>query len=372
MEILVDKIAEKTLETMEFMSESSVEVQEITKPKKTKAKKDKQDKDNPTSIYLKDYVGTGAGIGELSYKKLEAVGVTTIYDVLIRGSNEVKAYTDMEDARLHSLIQICKKILENSKRTRSPKLKISELRKYKANMKKIPSGNKEIDDMLGGGIELEALTEVYGAFASGKTQFSYSILVEALFRLGWKAVWIDCEDTFDPDRLHQIIRARGYGTEMTEDELSTFVDEHLEYIHTPNTDTVVEEVNNLSRRLVEDESVKLIILDGAIGQFREEYLGRGTLASRQQNLAKFMGILKNSAYFFNIAVLITNQVGSNPAQSYGDPTYAVGGNIVGHASTYRMYFKKAGKKRYATAIDSPKQAVFDAEFILNDKGIDNP
>ena len=348
-----------------------VEVQELPKKKKV-AKKKKEYLDNPTSIYLKDYVGSGAGLGDLGFKKLQALGVTTIYDVLIRGSNEIKNATDMEDGRLHTLMKVCSKVLENSKRTRSPKLKISELRKYRAGMKKIPCGNTEIDEMLGGGIELEALTEVFGAFASGKTQFCYSTLVEAMFKNGWKAVWIDCEDTFDPERLNQIIKARGYQGDMTEDELDTFVDEHLTYTHTPNTDTVVEEINNLSQLLVEDESIKLIIVDGATGQFREEYLGRGTLASRQQNLAKFLGIMKNSAYFFNVAFLMTNQVGTDPAKQFGDPTYAVGGNIVGHASTYRLYFKKAGKKRYATAIDSPKQAVFDAEFLLTDKGIDNP
>jgi DNA repair protein RadA len=237
---------------------------------------------------------------------------------------------------------------------------------------KIPSGNDELDEMLGGGIELEALTEVYGAFASGKTQFCYSTLVEAMFRHMWKCVWIDCEDTFDPERLHQIIRARGYGKDMTDEQLDDFVDSKLSYVHTPNTDTVVEEVQNLSPRLVEDESIKLIVIDGATGQFREEYLGRGTLASRQQNLAKFMGVLKNSAYFFNVAVLMTNQVLSDPSQSYGDNIRPVGGHIVGHASTYRLYFKKSGKKRFATAVDSPKQAVFDCEFTLTDKGIDNP
>jgi DNA repair protein RadA len=355
-----------------IMSEEEKITTEVLEIPKTKTKKVKQDKENPTSIYLKDYVGSGAGLGELSYKKLSAVGITTVYDVLIRGSNEIRAYTEMEDARLHNLLVICKKVLETNKRTRSPKLKISELRKYRANMTKVPCGNKELDEMLGGGIELEALTEVYGAFASGKTQFCYSTLVEAMFKHKWKAVWIDCEDTFDPERLHQIIKARGYADDMSVDEIDEFIDQNLQYTHTPNTDTVVEEVQNLSAKLVEDESIKLIIIDGATGQFREEYLGRGTLASRQQNLAKFMGVLKNSAYFFNVAVLMTNQVLTNPAQQYGDPIVPVGGHIVGHASTYRLYFKKAGKKRYATAIDSPKQAVFDCEFVLTDKGIDNP
>ena len=124
------------------MTDEEIELTtEVADIPKVKEKKAKQDKENPTSIYLKDYVGSGAGLGELSYKKLEAVGVTTVYDVLIRGSNEIRAYTEMEDARLHNLIMICRKVLETNKRTRSPKLKISELRKYRAIMLKIPAGH---------------------------------------------------------------------------------------------------------------------------------------------------------------------------------------------------------------------------------------
>jgi DNA repair protein RadA len=353
-----------------MVEEVAVEVQELPKPKKTK--KVKQDKDNPTSIYLKDYVGAGVALGDVSYKKLESVGITTVYDILIRGSNEIKNLTDMENDRLHKLIQLCIKVLENNKRTRSPKLSISDLFKYRANMKKAPCGCKGIDNMLEGGIELEALTEVYGKFASGKTQFAYSVLTEAIFTNGWKVAWIDCEDTFDPARLVQIIKARGYGEGKSDEDILAILDSKLTYTHTANTDLVVEEIQSLSRVLVADEAIKLIIVDGAIGQFREEYLGRGTLASRQQNLAKFMGILKNTAYFFNVAVLITNQVYTDPSQMFGDPTMPVGGDVVGHAPTYRLYFKKAGKKRYATAIDSPKQAVYDEEFILNEKGVDDP
>ena len=122
---------------------------------------------------------------------------------------------------------------------------------------------------------------------------------------------------------------------------------NLTYTHTATTDLVVNETQRLSKQLVEDRETKLIIIDGAIGQFREEYLGRGTLSSRQQNLAKFMGILKNTAYYFNVAVLITNQVYTSPDQMFGDPTMPVGGDVVGHAPTYRIYFQKRGKKRFA-------------------------
>ena len=64
-------------------------------------------------------------------------------------------------------------------------------------------------------------------------------------------------------------------------------------------------------------------------------------------------------------------VQSDPAVMFGDPTKPIGGNIVGHASTYRIYFKKAGKKRIARMVDSPEHPQADAEFLLNNKGVDN-
>ena len=90
---------------------------------------------------------------------------------------------------------------------------------------------------------------------------------------------------------------------------------------------------------------KLVILDGAIGQFREEYLGRGTLAERQMQIARLMSHIKNISFYFRCAVVFTNQVQSDPSMMFGDPIKPIGGNVVAHASTYRLYFKKSGKKR---------------------------
>ena len=42
----------------------------------------------------------------------------------------------------------------------------------------------------------------------------------------------------------------------------------------------------------------LVVLDGAIGQFREEYLGRGTLAERQMQIARLMTHIKNISFYF--------------------------------------------------------------------------
>ena len=79
--------------------------------------------------------------------------------------------------------------------------------------------------------------------------------------------------------------------------------------------------------------------------------------------------LKNITYYFKCTVIFTNQVQSDPSTMFGDPIKPIGGNVVGHASTHRMYFKKSGKKRIARMIDSPEYPQADGEYILDAKGI---
>jgi len=112
-----------------------------------------------------------------------------------------------------------------------------------------------------------------------------------------------------------------------------------------------------------------VVIDGGIGQFREEYLGRGTLAARQNQIARLMTHLKNISFYFRCTVVYTNQVLSDPSIMFGDPTKPIGGNVVGHAATYRIYFKKSGRKRIARMVDSPEHPVADAPFTLDASGI---
>jgi len=61
---------------------------------------------------------------------------------------------------------------------------------------------------------------------------------------------------------------------------------------------------------------------------------------------------------------------SNPAQMFGDPTVAIGGNIVGHASTYRLYLRR-GKQgsRVAKLIDSPNLPENEIVYYVNAGGV---
>ncbi|MGI0043607.1 MAG: hypothetical protein ACRD47_07840 [Nitrososphaeraceae archaeon] len=124
-------------------------------------------------------------------------------------------------------------------------------------------------------------------------------------------------------------------------------------------------------RYINEFNAKLVILDSIFSLHRAEYLGRGTLAERQQRLNALLHKIIRLAEMFNIAVVITNQVQSSPDMFFGDPTKAAGGNIVAHTSTYRIYLRKSGENRIARMIDSPYHPYSQIRFTVNERGVDD-
>jgi DNA repair protein RadA len=129
-------------------------------------------------------------------------------------------------------------------------------------------------------------------------------------------------------------------------------------------------IKNLGK-YVDDFKAKLVIIDSIISLHRAEFAGRGTLADRQQRLNSMLHKVIRLAEIYNIAIVITNQVQSSPDTFFGDPTKAAGGNVLGHASTYRIYLRKSGENRIAKMIDSPYHPYSDARFTVNERGTDD-
>lgn len=306
------------------------------------------------------------GVGAQTEKKLTEFGVTSLIDLCIRGAKEINEITGVAKPTCDNWVFQSQKILEDNNLIRKSDMTTMELWKYQKNYPVLATKCTELDNLIGGGVKPEATYEIYGQFGAGKTQFCNSLTVEAINNNN-NVIWIDCEDTFKPNRIAEILMAREYCE--SEDDVQPYL-ERITYLYTPNTEQLMGTVNALSKLMMEKKP-RLVILDGAIGQFREEYLGRGTLAERQMQVARLMTHIKNISYYFRCTVIFTNQVQSNPAIMFGDPIEPIGGNVVAHASGYRLYFKKSGKKRLARMIDSPEHAMADAEYILNAKGVDN-
>jgi len=130
-------------------------------------------------------------------------------------------------------------------------------------------------------------------------------------------------------------------------------------------------VKNLGK-YIDDYKAKLVIVDSIISLHRAEFSGRGTLADRQQRLNSIMHKLLRISEIYNVAIIVTNQVQSAPDTFFGDPTKPTGGNVIGHASTYRVYLRKSGENRVAKMIDSPYHPYSEVRFTINEKGTDDP
>ena len=339
------------------MSELKIENEDIENEKTTKI-------DIP-SIQIDLSVSQLEGVGAVTTKKLESFGINNIIDICVRGGKEVSEITGVDKSKANSWVFNSQKILEENNIIRKTDMSIMELLAYQESQPRLASKCNEVDELFSGGLVSEAVYEVYGEFGCGKTQLCLSLAAEALAN-NEHVVWIDCEDTFKPRRLREIMLARELATE---DNVNSKL-ENVNYFYAPNTEQLLGTVDSLSKIMLK-VSPRIVILDGAIGQFREEYLGRGTLSERQNQIARLMTHIKNISFYFRCVVLFTNQVQSDPSVMFGDPIKPIGGNIVAHASTYRVYLKKSGKKRIARMVDSPEHEQKDASYQLTVKGIED-
>lgn len=301
------------------------------------------------------------GIGPAVASKLESAGIYDLMGLAVMGPSELADIAGVGAAVARKAIQAARNMLDLGFQDGL------EFAKKRANVINITTGSKNLDNLLGGkGIEGRAITEAFGAYGSGKTQIGLTLAVNVQLPLekggaNGKAVFIDTEGTFRPSRIKQISESIGANPEK--------VLKNIFVARAFNSDHQILLVDKVSEMIKNGEPIKLVIVDSLTAHFRAEFSGRGQLADRQQRLNKYLHNLMKLAEQHNLAVYVTNQVMSNPAQMFGDPTVAIGGNIVGHASTYRIYLRR-GKKdsRVAKLIDSPNLPDNETIFFLTDSG----
>jgi DNA repair protein RadA len=236
---------------------------------------------------------------------------------------------------------------------------------YSRRRDRISTGSKSFDDLLGGGLETKAVTEVYGEFGTGKTQLCHTLCVivqqdRLAGGLAAKALYIDTENTFRPERIVSIAEARGIDPRKSLENVVV-----AKAYNSAHQELIIEEAGSV----IEDNSARLIAVDSAVAHYRAEFLGRATLSERQQRLNKFMHILVRIAETYEVAVVVTNQIQASPDAYFGDTVRPTGGNVVAHTSTYRIHLKRSGKNRIARMVDSPYHAEREILFTLSERGI---
>ncbi len=308
------------------------------------------------------------GVGPATKAKLEAGGITTILDLAASTVNELVDNLNITDETAHNLIFEAQRLLKEKGYLEKDLVSAQELFDRRAKMVKCTTYSNNLDKLFLGGIETQALTEFYGEFGSGKTQICHTLCVSCQIPLeehglAGNVLYVDTESTFRPERVAQIAKARNMD-----------VDKVLENIHVAKVYNAshLELIVKALGTLIQQNNIKLVVVDSIISLHRAEFVGRGTLSERQQKLNAIMHRLKRIAEIYNIAIVITNQVQASPDTFFGDPTKAAGGNIIGHASTYRVYLRKAGQERKAIMIDSPCHPYGDTNFVITEGGIGDP
>jgi DNA repair protein RadA len=304
--------------------------------------------------------------------KLEGVGIQSISDLATKTSSEFLEdyYSNYEDATgideetVSNLVMSAKrKLIEDGliQKEFSTAEDYLELRKK---LIRFTSGSQAFDLFLGGGIETQALTEIAGEFGSGKSQLCYTICATANEGSPDNGIiFVDTENTFRAERIHQIAESRGLDAEEIMKKIFVcriYYSAHLEAV-----------VRSLAK-YIEQYKARLVIIDSIISLHRAEFAGRETLAERQQRLNIILHKLIRLAEIYNVAVVYTNQVRAQPDNLFGgNIMIAAGGNIMAHASTYRIFLRKAGHNRIATMLDSPYHAYSQVKFTIGEQGIED-
>jgi DNA repair protein RadA len=305
------------------------------------------------------------GVGPATRKKLMDAGVYSILDLAVSLPDELADRMGSTKETTSALIQAAHRLLVDHGFIEKEFVLASEIYDKRRVLQRVSTGSKALDNLLKGGIETQAITELWGEFGSGKTQIAHNLCVMAQLPkenggLMASSIYVDTESTFRPERIAEIAEGLGLNPKDVLDRIfvcKAYNASHLELM-----------VGSLGR-MIEEHGVKLLIIDSIISLHRAEFTGRGTLAERQQRLNALIHRLLRIAEYYNIAVVVTNQVQAAPDVFFGDPTKPAGGHVLGHACTYRIHLRKAGADRIAYMVDSPYHPYSEARFTITPKGI---
>ncbi|NHJ49182.1 MAG: DNA repair and recombination protein RadA [Asgard group archaeon] len=368
----IDELVEDTFKEVIDEGKEEEKPKKTTK-KTTKAKKKEEEEESKEPRDPTDYFDAIArdkakeipvtdlpGVGPATSHKLKEAGLTTIRSIALSSINELVNNADIGAKTAAKLIKMCQEQVGLTFST------ADNLYTERLGLERITTGSDNLDELFGSGIETGAITELFGEFRTGKTQIAHQLCVTVQLPrekggLGAKAAYIDTEGTFRPERIVEMAER----FELDPQEVLKNITVGRAY----TSDHQINLAKDISA-MAPDKDIRLVVVDSLTSHFRAEYIGRGTLATRQQTLNQHIHFLLKLAEMHHVAVLVTNQVMARPDFFFGDPTAPVGGNVVAHSCTTRVYLRKSKQtKRVARIVDSPNLPEVETVFEILSDGI---
>ncbi len=299
-------------------------------------------------------MATARKLRDIGFSTIESLATATIRELSAVGIGERQAAKIIGEARGSITLQF---------------MRADELMKMRENVERLTTGSRALDELLGGGLETQAITEFYGPYGSGKSQICHQLCVNVQLppdRGGLEAgaLYIDTEGTFRPERIFQMAR-----------HMALDPHEVMKNIIYAQAYTSDHQMLLLERadKVIKENNIRLIIIDSLTADFRSEYIGRETLAERQQKLNKHMHRLFRLAQAFNSVAVVTNQVMSKPDAFFGSKVEPIGGHIVAHTSNTRVFLRRAPRTnvRIGRLVSSPYLPEGERVFRITENGIED-
>jgi len=303
------------------------------------------------------------GITASDVKKLQEAGFHTVESVAYSTIKALVAVKGITETKADKLLQAASKLIPMGFTT------ATECHQARGEIIHLTTGSTVLDKLLLGGIETGSITELFGEFRTGKSQLCHQLCVTCQLPIEQggaegKAMYIDTEGCFRPERLIAIAERYGLSGQDVLDNVAV--------ARAYNSDHQ-SKLLMTAAAMMSEQRYALLIIDSATALYRTDYSGRGELAARQMHLARFLRSLQRIADEFGVAVVITNQVVAQVdggALFAADPKKPIGGHIMAHASTTRLYLRKGkGEQRICKVYDSPCLPEEEAQFSIQADGI---
>jgi len=316
------------------------------------------------------------GLGPKTLQKLQSAGILTVEALAIQDPKLMAERTGIPESTGARLITEARLML---KEKMALDFVPGSIASRVLEVPTFSTGLRCLDRLLGGGLRAGAIYEFVGAARSGKTtlcsQCSVTVQLppegrkvpmaggeEYIVRgRGGPAIWLDTEKTFRPDRVARIAERFGLDPKLAVESIS-----YVKVVNAHHLRWLVEERLPF---VLDATGAKLIVVDSLIRHFGAEYIGRETLAARQQILSRILQVLIEYADAYQATVIFTNQLRANPSP-YGGPTKPAGGNILAYGSTYRVSLRVIkGGEREARVVDAPDLPEDSTTYLLTDDGL---
>ena len=231
----------------------------------------------------------------------------------------------------------------------------------RVDIEKISTGSRSFDTLLGGGLPVTCVTDIFGPAGTGKTQFAFqnAITTCAYYDektvIGPNVVFVDCAGSFRPERIVEICESR-------ELEPTTILDR----ISSISVRKIEEQFDATNRLLFENlfPNCRLVIVDDVTSNFVSDYSDEKDMILRQRSLSIYARQLASLASIRGLSIILTNSVRSRAELGDKETT----GDILSEFALYRVQFSRVNGMRYASLVQ-PDFSAARVRFEISNVGI---